>query len=73
MNNPFAALGGGKLPGALGDFQQMAQQFRQFKATFQGDPRAEVEKLVQSGQLSQDELNQLQMMAKQFQSLLGGI
>lgn len=49
---------------------QMVQQFQQFKANFHGDPKAEVEKLLQSGKLSQAQLNQLQQMAKQFQSLM---
>ena len=65
MNNPFfGALGSGN------SFMQMLQQFQQFKANFQGDPKAEVEKLLQSGKLSQAQLNQLQQMAKQFQSLM---
>ena len=58
------------MPGAIGDFQRMMQQFQQFKANFQGDPKAEVEKLLQSGKLNQQQLNQLQQMAKQFQSLM---
>lgn len=71
MNNPFfGALGGGQLPGPVGQFQRMAQQFQQFKANFKGDPKAEVEKLLQSGKISQSQLDQLQAMAKQFQSLL---
>lgn len=71
MNNPILnALGGGKMPSMMGNFQQMVQQYQQFRQTFQGDPKAEVEKLVQSGKISQDQLNQLQMMASQFQSLL---
>lgn len=37
MNPLFNALGGGQMPGAIGDFQRMMQQFQQFKATFQGD------------------------------------
>ena len=62
MNNPFfGAMGGGN------GFMQMVQQF---KANFQGDPKAEVEKLLQSGKLTQQQLNQLQQMAKQFQSLM---
>ena len=62
MNNPFfGALGGGN------GFMQMLQQFQQFTANFQGDPKAEVEKLLQSGAMSQQELNQLQSMAKQFE------
>lgn len=65
MNNPFfGALGGGN------GFMQMMQQFQQFKANFHGDPKAEVEKPLQSGKLSQAQLNQLQQMAKQFQSLM---
>lgn len=65
MNNPFfGAMGGGN------GFMQMVQQFQQFKANFHGDPKAEVEKLLQSGKLSQAQLNQLQQMAKQFQNLM---
>lgn len=71
MNNPFfGALGGGQMPGPVGQFQRMMQQFQQFKANFYGDPKAEVEKLLQSGRLNQQQLNQLQQMAKQFQSLM---
>lgn len=51
-------------------FQVMMQRFQQFKQTFQGDPKAEVEKLLQSGKMSQQQLNQLQQMAKLFQNLM---
>ena len=69
MTNPFFnALGGGNTP--VGWFQHMVQQFNQFRSSFQGDPKAEVEKLLQSGRMSQQQLNQLQEMAKQFQGLL---
>ena len=71
MPNPlFNALGGGRMPGPMGQFQQMMQQFQQFRNNFQGDPKQEVEKLLQSGQMSQAQLNQLQAMAQQFQSFL---
>lgn len=71
MPNPlFNVLGGGRMPGAMGQFQQMMQQFQQFRNNFQGDPKQEVEKLLQSGQMSQAQLNQLQAMAQQFQSFL---
>lgn len=71
MSNPlFNALGGGKLPGPMGNFQQMMQQFQQFRQSFQGDPKAEVEKLVQSGKISQSQLNQLQQAATAFQRLM---
>lgn len=72
MANPlFNALGGGQMPGQMGNFQALVQQFQQFKQTFQGDPKAEVQKLVQSGRVSQQQLNQLQQAANQFMQLLG--
>ena len=72
MSNPlFNALGGGQMPGQMGQFQNMVQQFRQFQQSFQGDPKAEVEKLVQSGRISQQQLNQLQQAAGIFRQLIG--
>lgn len=69
MNPLFNAMGG-QMPGAMGSFQKMMQQFKQFQQSFHGDPKAEVEKLVQSGKISQNQLNQLQQMAGQFQQLM---
>lgn len=74
MSNPlFNALGGAqsKLPGMMGKFQQMMRQFQHFRQTFRGDPKAEVEKLVQSGQITQEQLDQVQQMARQFEQFLG--
>lgn len=68
MSNPFmAALGGTRNDCGFG---KMAQAFQQFRASFRGDPKAEVEKLLQSGQMSQKQLNQLQALAQQFQGLM---
>lgn len=49
----------------------MIQQFMQFKNSFQGDPKAEVMKLLQSGRLNQQQLNQLQSTASSFRHMLG--
>lgn len=71
MANPlFNALGGNKMPGPMGNFQQMMQQFQKFKANFQGDPQQEVQRMIQSGQLSQQQLDQVQNVARQFAALL---
>lgn len=51
---------------------QMIQEFQRFKANFQGNPQEEVQKLLSSGKMSQQQLNQLQSMAQQFQQLLNG-
>lgn len=67
MSNPlFQALGGGQ----NNQFSQLVQQFQQFRNTFRGDPQQEVQKLLQSGKISQQQLNQLQSAAQQFQALL---
>lgn len=68
MNPLFNALGGG-MPQGNGPMQ-MIQQFMQFKQNFRGDPKAEVQKMLQSGRISQQQLNQVQQMAGQFQNLL---
>lgn len=72
MANPlFNILGGGSsMPAPMGDFQNMLNQFQHFKETFQGDPKKEVEKLLQSGRISQQQLNQLQELASQFSRLM---
>lgn len=73
MANPlFQALGGNRpmMSGPMGNVMQMMQQFNQFRSSFQGDPKAEVEKLLQSGQMSQQQLNQLQGMAQQFMQMM---
>lgn len=68
MSNPFyQAMGGNVNP--LGNFGQLVQKFQQFKTSFQGDPKAEVEKMLQSGALTQEQLNRAQAMARQFQNL----
>lgn len=69
-NHLFNALGGNKMPGPMGNFQQMMQQFQQFKANFQGNPQQEVQRMIQSGQLSQQQLDQVQNVARQFAALL---
>lgn len=69
MSNPFyQAMGGNVNP--LGNFGQLLQKFQQFKTNFHGDPKAEVEKMLQSGALTQEQLNRAQAMARQFQNLL---
>lgn len=73
MANPlFQALGGNMMPrgGMMGNFAQMMQQFQNFKKSFQGDPRQEVQKLLNSGKMTQDQYNQLQGMAQQFMNIL---
>ena len=66
MSNPiFNALGGNMMPG-----NNMLAQFQQFRKQMQGkNPHEEINRLLQSGAISQQELNQAQQMAQQFQSI----
>lgn len=66
MANPiFNALGGNMMPG-----NNMFMQFQQFRQRMQGvNPHEEINKLLQSGAISQQELNQAQQMAQQMQSM----
>ena len=69
MSNPLFNVIGGGMPQGNGPMQ-MIQQFMQFKQNFKGDPKAEVQKMLQSGKISQQQLNQVQGVAHQFQGLL---
>ena len=52
-------------------FEQLAQQAREFKKQFSGNPRQEVEKLLQTGQLSQADFNRYSQIAQQVAQIMG--
>jgi vancomycin permeability regulator SanA len=52
--------------------QAMMQRFQQFQRMFTGDPRQQVQQLLNSGKVTQQQYNQAVQMAKQFQQMLGG-
>lgn len=70
MANPFMAAMGGT-NGQQNGLMAMIHAFNQFKQSFQGDPKSEVEKLLSSGSINQNQLNQLQATAKQLMQVLG--
>lgn len=45
---------------------QFINEVNNFKKGFKGDPRAEVEKMLKSGQLSQAQFNQYAQMANEL-------
>lgn len=66
MSNPlFQALGGKQQPNMMEDFQRFMQQMHGI------NPRQEINRLLQSGQISQQQLNQAQQMAQQMQGMMG--
>lgn len=71
MNNPLYSVLGGTMPQfSDGGFSQMMAQLSQFRNSFRGDARAEVQRLLQSGQMSQQEYNTLGNMANQIMSMM---
>lgn len=73
MANPlFNMLGGNnvQLPGPLGNMQNFMSRLNQFRQTFRGDPKQQVQQLLNSGQMSQNQYNQLSQMATQIQNML---
>ena len=49
--------------------QNMMSQFMKFKSTFQGDPREEVQKLLDSGKMSQEVFDSLSKQATELQNM----
>ena len=57
--------------GGFGNLTNLISQFNNFKQNFQGDPKQQVQNMINSGQMSQSQFNQLAQLATQFQNLLG--
>lgn len=51
--------------------EQLAQQAREFRKQFTGNPRQEVEMLLQSGRMSQAQFNQYSQIAQQVAQMMG--
>ncbi len=71
-NQLFNMLGNGesKLPGPFGNMQNMIEKLNHFRQSFQGDPKQQVQQLLNSGKMSQNQYNQLSQMATQIQNML---
>ena len=65
MANPIFNALGGNIPS-----NNMLAQFQQFRKQMQGkNPHEEINRLLQSGAISQQQLNEAQQMAQQFQAM----
>ena len=69
-NQLFNVLGGNKLPGPFNNIQSFMQRLTQFQQSFQGDPKQQVQQLLNSGKMSQSQYNKLSQMATQIQNML---
>lgn len=62
MNPLYQMMGGNMLP--------IVQQFMQFKQTFRGDPQQQIQQLLNSGKITQEQYNQAVQQAKALQQML---
>lgn len=73
MNNVMNQnIGNNPMFNTFGNMQNFMNQFNQFRNTFQGDPKQQVQQLLSSGKMSQSQFNQLSQMATQLQNMLMG-
>lgn len=52
------------------NMMNLMSMFQNFKMDFQGNPQQKVQELLNSGQMTQEQLNQLMAMASQFQGMM---
>lgn len=64
MANLFNNLGQGN------NLMSTLKRFQQFKQTFQGNPQQQVQQLLNSGKITQEQYNQAVEMAKQLQQFM---
>ena len=66
MSNPlYQQMNQGNL------MNNVMQRFQQFQQMFKGDPRQQVQQLLNSGKVSQSQYNNAVQIANQFQRMLG--
>ena len=69
MTNPlFQQFGNMMMPGNM---QQMMSRLQQFRQMFRGDPRQQVQQLLNSGKVTQAQYDQAVQMAQQLQRMIG--
>ena len=58
------------LPGPLQNISNVINQFNQFRENYNGDPQAQVQQMLQNGQMSQQTFSQLQNLANQIYPMI---
>lgn len=66
MSNPLYDMLGGQLPEPF----NIIQQFDQFRRSFHGNPQEQVQHLLNSGKISQEQYNEAVQKAQQLQAIL---
>ena len=54
----------------MGNMGQLMQQFMQFRNTFRGDPKQQIQAMLNSGRVSQSQYNQAVQLAQQLAQMM---
>ena len=65
MSNPLYGMIGGQQQ------NNIIQRFQQFQRLFKGDPKQQVQQLLNSGRITQDQYNKAVQTANQLAQILG--
>lgn len=69
MSNPLYNMFGGNAP--INPIAQLVRDAKAFKKSFTGNPKDEVQRLLNSGQMSQQQFNQFSQIAQQVVQAMG--
>lgn len=69
-NQLFNMLGGNNMLNPFGNMQNLMQRLNQFRQSFSGDAKQQVQQLLNSGKMTQNQYNQLSQLATQIQNML---
>ena len=72
MSNPLFSMFGGMNQMPNNSMMNIVQQFMQFKQNFNGDPKQQIQNLLNSGKVTQEQYNRAVQMAQQLQRMMGG-
>ena len=70
MSNSIYDSVGGNTQNIPFNLQEITNRLNQFRQSFSGDPKQQVQQLLNSGKMSQSQYNQLSQMATQIQNML---
>lgn len=66
MNPLYNEMGNNNVP------NNFMSKFQQFRQNFKGNPQEQVQQMLNSGRVSQEQYNRAVQIAQQFQRMFGG-
>lgn len=67
--NPLYTMLSNQAP--ANNMQGLLSRFQQFRNTFSGNPQQQIQQMLNSGKITQAQLNQAMQQAQQFRNMLG--